>query len=220
MKIGIFNIFKFSALIIVIAGLGILNFLFLFNFKTFFCTEYNFDFIVLIAFFIIVFLISLVVFFYFIKKIRILIIRKQRIIIVYPFMLKTNFFSYNEIKDLKLGIESDANGTFYRNIKILHKNGEIILSTFEFENFDNLISELNYDKNKMTELKLEEANENLSDINFIIIMNIFFLAFLLIILYFLNLNWFIISTAILSFIFLITAINRVRNYRKIIRKNT
>tara|TARA_R110001583_G_C5465454_1_gene392340 strand:- start:30 stop:641 length:612 start_codon:yes stop_codon:yes gene_type:complete len=125
-------------------------------------------------------LITIGILFYFLYKFRILIIDKNKIISIHPFWFKKQKIDLNKIKKLKSENFFAFKGTVYRKIKITDFNGTVEINDLEFENFENLTSELKIDQNKKKEIDLEQAKSNLSNVNF----NVYILSGLLIFLVF------------------------------------
>lgn len=66
-------------------------------------------------------------------------------------------------------------GTVYRKINVTDFSGTVEINDLEFENFENLTSELKIDQNKKKEIDFEQAKSNISNVNF----NVYLLSGLL-----------------------------------------
>lgn len=214
-RIGINNIFTaFWFLIMLLSG-GTL---------TYFSIQDNLfttDLIFLAKFFIgLIILITIGLLFYLFYKFRILIIDSHKIISFYPFRLKKEKIELNKIANLKLENFFAFKGIVYKHIKINDKFTTIEISDLEFENFENLISELNIDVNKKGKINFKQAKSNYSNTTF----NVCLISGLLIFLIF-NTIWncglqpFIIVAYIFSNILLLAAIKRLMKYKKILKMN-
>lgn len=173
MKIGINNIFTSLWFLVMFLCGGTLTY-FALDKKIF-----TGDLIFIGKFFVgLIVLITIGLFFYFIYKFRILIVANNKIISLYPFWFKKEKIDLNKIKKLKLENFFAFKGTVYRRIKINDSNGMLEISDLEFENFERLISELKVDQSKKKKIDFEQANSNLSNINFNVYILLAFLIFL------------------------------------------
>ncbi len=179
MKIGINNIFtSFWFFIMFLCG-GTLTYI------SFDRNIFTSDLIFIAKFFVgLIVLITIGILFYFLYKFRILIIDSEKIISIHPFWFKKQRIDLTKIKKLKLENFFAFKGTVYRKIEITDTNGKLEINDLEFENFEKLTSELNFDRNKKKEIDLEQAESNFSNINF----NVYVLSGLLIFLV-LNTIW-------------------------------
>lgn len=163
-------------------------------------------------------LITIGILFYFLYKFRILIIDNEKIISIHPFWFKKQRIDILKIKTLKLENFVAFREAVYRKIEITDTNGKLEINDFEFENFEKLTSELNFDRNKKKEIDLNQAKSNLSNLKF----NVYILSGLLILIVF-NTIWnsgyhpinlpFFICTVILLY----ASIKRITKYKRIIK---
>ena len=213
MKIVIYNIFtSFWFFIMILCGGTLTHFAFDKNLFTG-------DLIFIGKFFVGLFiLITIGILFYFLYKFRILIIDKNKIISIHPFWFKKQKIDLNKIKKLKSETFFAFKGTVYRKIKVTDFSGTVEINDLEFENFENLTSELKVDQNKKKEIDFEQAKSNLSNVNF----NVYILSGLLIFLVF-NTIWNIgFHPIILAFfisigILLYASVKRKLQYKRIIK---
>ncbi|WP_417291078.1 hypothetical protein [Corallibacter sp.] len=213
MKIGINNIFtSFWFLEMMLCGGALTYFAFDKNLFTS-------DLIFIAKFFIgLLVLITIGILFYFLYKFRILIIDSEKIISIHPFWFKKQRIDLTKIKKLKLENFFAFKGTAYRKIKITDFSGTIEITDLEFENFEKLTSELNFDRNKKEEIDLEQAKSNLSNLKF----NVYTLSGLLIFLVFITI-WnsgfhpVILAFFICTGILLYASIKRKTGYKRIIK---
>lgn len=163
-------------------------------------------------------LITLGILFYFLYKFRLLIIDSQKIISIHPFWFKKQRIDLTKIKKLKLENFFAFREIVYRKIEITDTNGKLEINDLEFENFEKLTSELNFDRNKKEEIDLEQAKSNLSNLKF----NVYILSGLLIFLVF-NTIWnkgfhpIILAFFICIGILLYGSIKRKTKYKRIIK---
>jgi hypothetical protein len=214
MKIGTYNIFtSFWFLILFLCG-GMLTYISINR------NVFGSDLIFIAKFFVALFaLISIGILFFFLYKFRILIVDKNKIISIYPFLFKKEIINLAQIKKLKLESFSAFKGTVYRKIKISDLSGTMEISDLEFENFDKLISGLKLNQHRKTEIDLEQATSNLSNVNF----NVYLLAGFLIFLVF-NIIWnsgfhfIVIAFFICNVILLYAAFKRKLEYKRRMKK--
>ena len=163
-------------------------------------------------------IITIGILFYLLYKFRILIIDSNKIISIHPFWFKKQKIDLTKIKKMKLENFFAFRGTVYRKIEITDINGKLEINDLEFENFEKLTSEINFDLNKKKEIDLEQAKSNLSSLNF----NVYILSGLLIFLVF-NTIWnsgfhpIIIAFFISIGILLYASIKRKIEYKRIIK---
>jgi hypothetical protein len=163
-------------------------------------------------------LITIGILFYFLYKFRILIIDSDKIISIHPFWFKKQIIDLTKIKKLKLDNFFAFRETVYRKIEITDNNGKLEINDLEFENFEKLTSELNFDLNKKKEIDLEQAKSNLSNLNF----NVYLLSGFLIFLVF-NTIWnsgfhpIILAFFICIGILLYASLKRKTEYKRIIK---
>lgn len=155
---------------------------------------------------------------YFLYKFRILIIDSDKIISIHPFWFKKQRIDITKIKQLELENFFAFRETVYRKIEITDINGKLEINDLEFENFEKLISELNFDRNKNKEIDLTQAKSNLSNLNFNVYLLSGFLIFLV-----LNSIWnsglhpMILAFFICIGILLYASIKRKTKYKRIIK---
>lgn len=170
MKIGINNIFTtFWFFIMFLCG-GTLTYM------SFEGNLFTSDLIFIAKFFVgLIVLITFGILFYFLYKFRIIIIDDNKIVSINPFWFKKEQIDLTKIKKIKLRNFFTFRGTVYRRIEITDINGKLEISDLEFENFEKLTSEINFDRKIKKEVDLKQAKSNLSSLNF----NIYILTGLL-----------------------------------------
>ena len=163
-------------------------------------------------------LIFICVLFYLLYKFRILIVYKNRFISIHPFILKVITIDISHTKNVKWKKFSAFKGTIYRNVELKQEKNKIDISDLEFENFENLVRNLNRNLNK-DKITIEQAKSNNSMMIFNVVILSGFLVFLVV-----NTNWKNIHNAELIFfltniILLFASIKRVYNYRKVLNSS-
>jgi len=101
-------------------------------------------------------------------KFRILLITKQKMIVLNPFILRLKTTDLKNINKYKW-TNWDIKATVFRTIEIKLNNGDKIkISDFEFENFDYLVTKLpgKTDSKEKSEVDLKQAKANLSNMAF------------------------------------------------------
>jgi len=213
MKIGINNIFtSFWFFIMFLCG-GTLTYI------SFDRNLFTIDLIFIAKFFVgLIVLMTIGILFYILYKFRIIIIDNNKIVSINPFWLKKEQIDLTKIKKLKLENFFAFRGTVYRRIEITDIYGKLEINDLEFENFEKLTSEINFDRNKKKEIDLKQAKSNLSSLNF----NVYFLSGLLIFLVF-NTIWnsgfhpIILVFFICIGILLYASVKRKIEYKRIIK---
>jgi len=213
MKIGINNIFtSFWLILMICCGITFYYWAFCMNF-------FASDVPILGKFFVgLLMLITFAVFVFFIIYFRILIIKNNEIISIYPFRLKFKKISVDNIKNI-LWDSIIIKASLYKKITISTSDGNsTYLSDLEFENFDSLISKIpNINTNKLKNFEKYQAENH--DPKFtlicIIILNLLIL--------YLNLfadifHWVHIVLYIVSLFLIIGTVRRIKKYNNI-KKN-
>jgi hypothetical protein len=165
MKIGINNIFTTFWFSLILVYGGTLTYL------SFDQDLFTSDLIFIAKFFVgLVILITTGILIYFFYKFRILFIDNNKIISIHPFWLNKKNIDLTKIKKIKLENFFAFRGTVYRKVTITDSNGMLEINDLEFENFEELTSELKIDKIKKTEIDLAQAKSNYSNMNFKVII--------------------------------------------------
>lgn len=213
MKIGIYNIFTSFWFILMFSCGGTLTYISIDK------NLFSSDLIFVAKFFIgLIVIITMGLLFYFLFKFRILIISNNKVISFYPFLFKIEKINLKDIKNLKLLNFHAFKGIVYKKIKITDSNGKLEISDLEFENFENLISELKINQNRKREIYFKQAKSNLSDVNF----NIYLLSVLLLFIIFnvlINSGFhpLIIMFFIFNIVLLYASVKRKLEYKRIIK---
>ncbi len=210
MKIGIYNIFTTFWFLMMLLSSGTLTY-FSYN-KNF----YSGDAILIVKIIIaIMSLIFICILLYLLFKFKILIVNKNIIISIHPFILKVNTIDITKINNVKWTNFPAFKGTIYRKVVLKQGKYKIEISDLEFENFESLVRSLNGNTSKH-KITIEQAKSNNSMMIFNIIVLFVFLVFLLI-----NTTWKNIHNAeiiffLINIILLIASIKRALNYRKVL----
>ncbi len=174
MKIGINNIFTSFWFILMILGSGALTYIFI-N-KNLFTSDLIFIVKIVMGFVMLFFIVTIFFLFY---KFRILVITKNNIISIFPFLLKEEKIELNKVS-IKISNWTYQNGIIYRVAEIKNGNNKISFSDMEYENFDTLTNQF-YDNNYNEKIKadINQAKGNISSIKFNLYLLMGFLIFLI-----------------------------------------
>ena len=213
MKIGIYNIFTTFWFLTMLLCSGTLTYV------SFEKNLYSSDAILIVK--IVIAVMSLIFFcilLYLLYKFRILIVNKNNIISIHPFILKVNTIDITKTKNVRWRNFPAFKGTIYRKAEIKQGKFKIDISDFEFENFESLVRSLNgnTDKLKMT---IEQAKSNNSMMIFNIIILFGFLVFLIIDINWNNVNNFELLFFLMNIILLFASIKRALSYRKVLKSS-
>lgn len=213
MKIGIYNIFTTFWFLTMLLCSGTLTY------ASFNKDLYSGDVIFIVK--IVITIMSLVficILLYLLYKFRILIINKNNIISIHPFILKVNRIDITKTKNVKWKNFPAFKGTIYRKAEIKQGKYKIDISDFEFENFESLVSSLNGNTSKY-KIAIEQAKSNNSMMIFNIILLFGFLVFLTINTIWNNINNLELLFFFMNIVLLFASIKRVFNYRKVLKSS-
>jgi hypothetical protein len=111
---------------------------------------------------------------FFLIKFRLILISKQKLITLKPFVFGLKKIDLNSIKSYKW-TSWELKATVFRTVEIKTKNGDKIkISDFEFENFENLINKFPGDicTKEKSEVDYKQAKANLSFMTFMILIDL------------------------------------------------
>lgn len=155
---------------------------------------------------------------YLLYKFRILIVNKNNIISIHPFILKVNTIDITKTKNVRWRNFPAFKGTIYRIAEIEQGKFKIDISDFEFENFESLVRSLNGNTGKL-KITIEQAKSNNSMMIFNIIILFGFLVFLIIDTNWNNVNNFELLLFFMNIILLFASIKRALSYRKVLKSS-
>ena len=155
---------------------------------------------------------------YLLYKFRILIVNKNNIISIHPFILKVNTIDITKTKNVRWRNFPALKGTIYRIAEIKQGKFKIDISDFEFENFESLVRSLNGNTGKL-KITIEQAKSNNSMMIFNIIILFGFLVFLVIDINWNNVNNFELLFFFMNIILLFASIKRALSYRKVLKSS-
>lgn len=210
MKIGINNIFTSFWFLAILICSGTLTF-FSLN-ENVFTSDLLIAGKIVIGFLMLIFIGILLFLLY---KFRILIVDKNSIISLHPFLLKKRKIDLTQIKKQKLENFFAFNGIVFRKVTLKDHNTKIEITDLEFENFEKLICDLKIDRVKKKEIDFEQAKSNLSNTNF----NVYILSGFLIFLVF-NTIWnsgfhlLIVAFFVCAIVLLYASISRKMKYEQ------
>jgi hypothetical protein len=167
--IGINNIFTTLWFLLMLGCGGALSYVSISN------RLFNEDLIFVAKFFVgLIILITIGVAGFFLIKFRLILITKQKLIALKPFVFGLDRIDLNSIKSYKW-TSWELKATVFRSVEIKTKKGyKIELSDFEFENFDNLLRKLpgETDTKEKSEVDYRQAKANLSLMTFMILIDL------------------------------------------------
>lgn len=213
MKIGIYNIFTTFWFLTMLLCSGTLTYV------SFEKNLYSSDAILIVK--IVIAVMSLIFFcilLYLLYKFRILIVNKNNIISIHPFILKVNTIDITKTKNVRWRNFPAFKGTIYRIAEIEQGKFKIDISDFEFENFESLVRSLNGNTGKL-KITIEQAKSNNSMMIFNIIILFGFLVFLIIDTNWNNVNNFELLLFFMNIILLFASIKRALSYRKVLKSS-
>ena len=174
MKTGINNIFTSFWFILMILCSGTLTYI-AFN-KNLFTSDLIFIAKIVMGFMVLLFI---AIIFYTFYKFRILVITKNNIISIFPFLLKKEKIELNKVS-IKMSNWTGQKGTIYRLAEVKNGNNKISFSDMEFENFDSLTNQFyNNNYNEKVKADINQAKGNISSMKFNFYSLIGFLIFLI-----------------------------------------
>jgi hypothetical protein len=216
MRIGIYNVFTSLWFILMLTCGGWLTY------AAIAANLFFSDLIFIAQFFIgLISLITIGIAFFLILNFKLLFIRKNKLFCIRPFIFKLQKIDLTNKLKIKWDIWQ-LRGTIYRTVKVSEqKNNVIKLSDFEFENFDNIINQIDKTENndKKTELDFLQAKANISFLTFSIPCDVVLFAVIV----WLNLSnifhWIHIVLYFILLSLIYSALTKRKKYKRIIKQN-
>jgi hypothetical protein len=215
MTIGIYNIFTSLKFLLLLSAGGCMTYLTIERFIS--------DDLIFIGkiFLPLLSLIIIGISFFFLRKFRILIIRNNEIISIRPFVFKKIILHFQDIKKVKWIIWNINAVRYYKIVEVEDTNKiKISISDYEFENFEKIITSIKpiIKTAKSNKIYLEQAKNNISITNFILILTLLFVVFISILEFSRNkIYLFDKIICLISFLIIFTSFKRRKNYLRIIK---